>query len=268
MVDAKFWVFSDAYCFVGFLTQILFILTPIAFAIQLKYGVLKIERVSIIGLLSLFCNAFIYFFTSIYKRKEGEEIDPLDFANLAGTYLGFIYLIVYIYFIHFKINKKLGLLYMGILTISSVAVWLIILFTIEKDNVADKIFSWLGIIFNVTEYLPMGFDIVYLIKHKISEKYLLFGAFFGFLNCVAWLAWAINAVAVNHDNLEHSIVANCLGICLQICQFTLFFIFRKNTDDDINIDETEEKKNDIIDSTNNELDNAETKDPDYMKDYI
>ena len=92
-----FWVFTDAYCFVGFITQLLYILTPIAFVIQLKNGVLRYERVSIFGLLSLYCTAFIYFWTSIYKIKEGADIDPLDFCNLVGFYLGLVYLLIYIY---------------------------------------------------------------------------------------------------------------------------------------------------------------------------
>ena len=65
-----FWIFWDAYCFVGFFTQILYILTPIAFIIQLKNGVLKEERVSIFALLSMYSNAFVYFWTSAYKVPE------------------------------------------------------------------------------------------------------------------------------------------------------------------------------------------------------
>lgn len=258
--------FSDEYCFVGFITQILYILTPIAFVIQLKNGVLKHERVSIFGLLSLYCNAFIYFWTSI-KKRETSDIDPLDFSNMAGFYLGLIYLLFYIYIVHFKKNKKFGLIYIGILVLGSVIVFLIIYFTVEKENVWDKIFNWLGVIFNVTEYFPLGFSIIFLIKNKVSEKFTLFGAFFGLLNCIAWLAWAINAVVVNHNSLEHSIVANCLGICLVIAQIVLIFLFRRSdTDDSPNI---EDKTKDIVEG-GIDVDNGkeETKDPEYISDYI
>ena len=269
MAKKKFWIFSDPYCFVGFFSQIFYILTPIVFIIQLKSGVLHQERVSIFSLLSLYCNGVIYFATSVYKRESGKNIDPLDFCNLGTFYLGLIYLLLYIYFIYFKTNKIKGLLFMIILTLGTIVVWVIIHFNVKKDNIWDKIFSLIGVFFNVTEYFPLGFNIIYLIKNKISEKYTLLGAFFGLFNCVAWLCWAINGIVVNNDNLYHSIVANSLGICLQITQFTLFFLFRRNnskynpiieekiensSDGDIDID---------IDIINSKEDN---KDPEYTDD--
>lgn len=262
----KFGVFSDPYCFVGFVTQIFYILTPITFMLQLKAKVIHHERVSIFGLLSLYSNAFIYFFTSLNKRVTS-DIDPLDYSNLLGAYAGLMYLLFYIYFVHFKKDKKRGIIFTVILVVVSVIVEIIILFTVkEKDSVGDKIFSWLGVIFNVTEYFPLGFSIIYLIKHKISEKFTIFGAFFGLLNCIAWLAWAIHAV-YEGSNLWHSIVANCLGICLEITQFILIFLFKRKDEDD---------NSNIADSTNvveeggkNMLDiKEENKDPEYMQGYI
>ena len=63
----KFWIFSDAYCFVGFFTQIFYTLTPIAFVIQLKNNVLKRERVSIFGLLS---QMHLYIFGQVYIKSQ------------------------------------------------------------------------------------------------------------------------------------------------------------------------------------------------------
>ena len=267
--EAKFWIFTDAYCFVGFFTQIFYILTPIALMFQLKSGVIKYERVSIFALLSLYCNAFIYFFTSLYKIKKDADINPLDFCNLAGAYLGLVYLIMYIFFVHLKTNKIKGMMYIVILVISSIVVWLIIKYTVEEGNVADKIFNWLGVIFNVTEYFPMGFDIIYLLKKKISEKYTIFGAFFGFLNCVAWLTWAIHAVVCDGSNLVHSIAANSLGICLQITQFVLFFKFKR---DDIDSESVGEKPCEIdedgddIGKKNEQLE--ENKENEFLNEFI
>ena len=34
-----------------------------------------------------------------------------------------------------------------------------------------KIYEFIGVVFNIGEYLPLGFDYFYLIKHKISDKY-------------------------------------------------------------------------------------------------
>lgn len=256
-----FWIFWDAYCFAGFFTQILYILTPIAFVIQLTNNVLKEERVSIFGLLCMYSNAFVYFWTSFYKVEEGKDIDPLDFCNLAGFYVGFIYLAIYIYFIHFKNNKTRGIYIFAILIVVSVAVWLIILFTVKPGNVWDKIFNWLGVVFNVCEYFPLGFSILYLLRNRISEKYTLFGAFFGMLNTVTWEIWAIHAQMTGGD-LIHSICANILGICLQITQFVLFFVFRKDDPEDNK--SVGERPEDI----DFEIEKQKQNEPEYMHEFI
>ena len=253
--------FYDAYCFFGFITQILYILTPIAFVIQLKNGAVKEERASIFGLLSMYSNALVYFLTSAYKVPDGEDINLLDFCNLAGFYVGFIYLLIYIYFIHFKNNKVRGIICAAALIVISLIVWLIVSITVEPGNVADQIFNWLGVIFNVCEYFPLGFSIIYLLKNKISEKYTLFGAFFGMLNTVTWEIWAIHAQMTGGD-LVHSIVANFLGICLQITQFVLFFVFRgDDPEDNKSVGERPEDL-DI------EIERHEQNQPEYLHEFI
>lgn len=278
----KFWIFSDAFCFFGFFTQIFYNLIPIIFLVQLNYGVLKKERLSYIGILCLYSTGFLYFWVSIYRRKEGDEIDPLDFCNLAGAYLGYVYLIIYFYNIYFRENKLLGLLRMLILTVVSGGLFLLIRYTVDSDNdnVWVKIFNWLGVIVNMFENLPLGFNIIYLIKNQISEKYTLFSAFFGFINECVWLSWAINGKFVNGDDLVHSIVANIFGIGLQISLFFIFFKFRKNEEEgsDSNTNPLNTDKllknsvaeNDIIkNTTDNDLDTREeSKEPDYIQDLL
>ena len=266
-----FWFFPDAYSCFGFFTQILYNLTPILFVIQLKSGVIKHERTSIFGLLSLYCNAAVYFFTSM-ENKVKEDIQPIDYANLTGTYLGLVYLIIYIYYIHFKKDKMKGIIYIAIIVLSSVVVFIIIHFTVEEGNISDKIFKWIGVVFNVTEYFPLGFSIIYIFKHKISEKYTIFGGFFGFINCVVWLAWASYNVHVNHKELEHSIVANCLGICLEIAQIIFIFIFKNKDSDNENENNNIEEKTNDLKPAGIDLDNSEKEikdnDPEYMQDYM
>ena len=276
----KFWVFSDVFCFIGFITQILYNLVPIVFFIQLKYGVLKKERLSYIGILCLFGNAFIYFFVSIYHRKEGDEIDPLDFCNLAGFYFGYVYLLLYIYFINFKEKKLQGILLIVGLTLISFCFYLLIRFTVDSDddNIWVKIFNWIGVGFNVLENLPLGFNLVYLIKYKVSERFTLFGAFFGIINVIAWLAWSIHATFIDDDNLYHSIIANILGICLHITQFILFFIFRGNEieENKDNIESQEKMNEKLVDSSddisNSNIDSLQTtevtKEPDYINELL
>lgn len=255
-----FWIFWDAYCCVGFFTQIIFVLTPIVFVIQLKNNVLKRERVSIFGLLGIYCNAFIYFLTSLYKVPEGGDINPLDFCNLVGAYVGFVYLMIYIYYVYFKYNKQIAAIFVGTIVVVSIIVWLIVKYTVESGNIADQIFNWLGVIFNVCEYFPMGFSIIFLFRYRISEKYTLFGAFFGLINTVAWLTWAIHGQATGAD-LVHSIAANSIGILLQLTQFVLFFMFRgDNLDDEKSVGEKPE-----------DIDNFEEEKkqlPEYMQEFI
>lgn len=260
-----FWIFYDEYCFVGFIAQILYVLTPIIFIIQLKNRVLHEERVSIFCLLSMYSNAFVYFWTSAYKVQVGADINPMDFCNLAGFYLGLIYLILYLYFVYFKSNKKKFIIFLVVIVVVSVAVWLIIKFTVKKDNIADKIFNWIGVVFNVLEYFPIGFSIIYLIKNKISEKFTLFGAFFGLLNATTWLAWAIKSQRDGAD-LIHSIVANSLGICLTISQFVLFLVFRKNAIEEEDIVNTteEDKITEIVKEKEEEIKNQ----PEFMNEFI
>ena len=277
----KFWIFSDGYCFFGFFSQILYNLVPLAFIYQLKNGVLRGERLSIVGILCLYGNAFIYFWLSLFHKKEDDEIDPLDFCNLAGTYLGFIYLIICIYYLYFKKNKKHGLILWFILIVFSGITFLWIMSTVDEDddNKWVHVFDWIGVIFNVLENLPLGFNIVFLIKNKISDKFTLFGATIGLINVIIWLAWAINAKFNNGDELTHSIVANILGICLHFTQFFIFFKFRKECHEeteDNNRTDSLKQSDDILNKNERKITSPETnsnneykdKEPDYIKDLL
>ena len=229
--------FDDVYSFIGFITSILYNLIPLAFIYQLKSGVLKKERISIIALLSLYCNCFLYFFVSVfqYVRKD-QSVNPMDFCNLIGAYLGFVYLILYIYYVYCKENRKKARISIITLIVSSIAFFFLVSFTIgEENNFWSYLFKYLGVIFNILQNLPLGFNIIYLLKNKISEKYTLFGAFFGLLNTVTWFIWAFQAVFFdknNHDKPYQTLVANLIAICLNITKFFLFFKYRKEEDED------------------------------------
>lgn len=273
----KFWIFSDAFCFFGFFTQNLYNLVPIVFLIQLKIGLLKPERLACFGILCLYGNAFIYFFLSMFRRKEDEELDPLNFCNLAGAYLGFVYLILYFYHMYFKTKK----LYFIVFTISLALVsgigFIIISKTIDSsdDKTSVHIFNWIGAIFNVLENLPLGFNIIYLIKNHISEKFTLIGASIGIINEIIWLCWAIYSVKVNNNNLYHSVIANALGICLQITQFFLYFYNPKDEDEDNNItlnpsgviENNSNIEDEIINKSSNNKE-EEKNEPEYIKEFL
>ena len=171
---------------------------------------------------------------------------------------------------------------MLILTVVSGGLFLLIRYTVDSDNdnVWVKIFNWLGVIVNMFENLPLGFNIIYLIKNKISEKYTLFSAFFGFINECVWLSWAINGKFVNGDDLVHSIVANIFGVGLQFTLFFIFFKYRKNEEEGsdnntnpLNTDkllkDSAAEKDIIKNTTDNDLDTREeSKEPDYIQDLL
>ena len=249
--------FTDVYSFVGFVTSVLYNLIPIAFIFQLKSGVLKKERISIITLLSLYCNCFLYFFVSAFQySRKNQSVNPMDFCNLIGAYLGFVYLILYIYYVYCKVDKQKAIISIVSLIVSSIAFFFLLMVTIDEEkNFWTYLYKYLGVIFNILENLPLGFNIVYLFKNKISEKYTLFGAFFGLLNTVTWFVWAFQAVFIdenNNDKPYQSLIANLIAICMNIAQFFLFFKYRKKEDDDTGTN----VENDLNRSNNENINNG------------
>ena len=73
--------------------------------------------------------------------------------------------------------------------------------------------------------------------------------------------WAIYS-QVHGGDLVHSIVANALGICLEITQFILFFIFRNgNEEDNVSVGEKpEEEKFNVEIQKENE--------PEYLHEFV
>ena len=149
----------------------------------------------------------------------------------------------------------------------------------DDDNKWVDVFDWIGVIFNVLENLPLGFNIVVLIKNQISDKFTLFGATIGLINVIIWLAWALNAKFGNGNDLTHSIVANILAICLHFTQFFIFFKFRKEdseeSEDNNKIYSLKQSEH-VIDNDVNKITTPETnskaqekdKEPDYIKDLL
>ena len=171
------------FSYFGFITAIAYTFVPSIFLyVLLKFNVLSEESISILGILSLYINAFIYFFNSIIEPKE---IQAYDLCNLFGTYLGFIYLLLYIKYLFYNTEKKKFFLFIGIIILSSILVFIFELF------INKKVIEWIGVIFNILEYLPLGFNLFYLIKNKISQNFTLFGSIIGLFNAIIWLIRAI-----------------------------------------------------------------------------
>ena len=226
--------FDDVYSFIGFTTSILYNLVPCAFLFQLKHKALKKERISIIPLLCLYSNATIYFVVSAFQYGDVKSVNPMDFCNLVGAYLGFVYLIIYIIMVYLKEEKRKAIFYITLLVI----IWF--LFLVLAWNVIGKeikfwtyLFKYIGIIFNILQNLPMGFSIIYLIKNKVSKKYTLFGAFVGLLNILSWLVWGFRAVFIDTNNKNkpyQTVIANLIALFLPIIQFYLYYKYKKDDD--------------------------------------
>ena len=236
----KFELGSGILDFIAFAIAFIYTLVPIIFFYQYKSGVIKPYKVSIFGILFLYLNGLTYFIATIKNGKDkGDIIILRDFANLSGAILGFGYCLYYIFIMLFKDHRNKFYIYLCLIIISLLSL-ILLAFLIPAE-----IFEYVGIFFNIFEYLPLGFDFFYLIKHKISEKYILFSTIPGIINTIIWLIWAAIKVAKEREKY-HSLVANVLGFLLCLTQFITYFFFKK--DDDIseafleNDDKDENKK--------------------------
>ena len=216
----------------GFCTQIIYNLTPILYNMNLEYGTFKIQSASIITVIGLYTNAFIYFFLNLFSDEYNENTLVLrDYCNLIGTFLGFVYLLIY-YYERYKDEsiKKIALNYLLIFAITGIIIaFEYVLIIKRKNTIASNLFKWFGVIPNILEYFPIGVNIFYLIKHKKSENLSLVGATLGLINSLVWLIWAIQFTIRNlNDPQYHSMLANLLAIFLNIFQFYIFCRYKSN----------------------------------------
>jgi len=213
---------NQAMDIIAFAIAFIYTLVPIAFFYQYSSGVIKPIRISIFGILFLYLNGLTYFIVTIKKGIDGEDkIILRDFSNLSGAILGIFYSIYYIYLMQFKEHRYKFYICLCLILISLLSLILLALL------IPAKIYEFIGVVFNIGEYLPLGFDYFYLIKHKISDKYTLFSAIPGIVNTIIWLIWAILKV-VNDGEKYHSLIANIFGFLLCTSQFIIFFCFKKN----------------------------------------
>ena len=213
---------SEVIDTIAFAIAIIYTLVPFAFFYQYSHGVIRPNKVSILGILCLYLNGLIYFIATIKNGiKEETKIILRDFSNLSGAILGFFYCLYYSYIMIFKDHRMKFYIYLCLIIISLLILILLALF------VPVIYYEYIGVVFNIFEYLPLGFDFIYLIKHKISDKYTLFSAIPGIVNTIIWLIWAILKV-VNDGEKYHSLIANIFGFLLCTSQFIIFFCFKKN----------------------------------------
>lgn len=222
MYSETFYNFSNNYCIASLITQFLYTLTPIAFFVRLKWVYINDE--SYFGFLCLYLNSFLYSLINIYKLKSLSSV--LLVCHLPTIIIGIFYLALYYHIFYGKRennNRKEGLFDL-IIIFGSVIIWVLIHFTITKNNILFDVYDWINAVFNVAQYFPIGHNIISLIKWKDINIYALIGTFFGLANCISWLLLAIHALIEAEDNVYYLIVANCLGICVEIAQFVLIIL--------------------------------------------
>jgi hypothetical protein len=197
----------------------------------------------------------------------------MDFCNLQGAFLGIVYIILYYKYLYYQDNKIKFYIIVFCLVISSAIIIVVEYFLtfykyyirnlVEIDHFIE-IINWIGVIFNIGEYLPIGFDFFFLIKNKISEKYTLLGAYVGIINTILWLIWSIIKTFTttkdkqNNGKKYHSFVANIFGLFLCLSQLGLYYKYKKDDikkNDDYNIKTSEEK---IIENDSSTENNYET----------
>lgn len=222
MYSETFYNFSNNYCIASLITQFLYTLTPIAFFVRLKWVYINDE--SYFGFLCLYLNSFLYSLINIYKLKSLSSV--LLVCHLPTIIIGIFYLSLYYHIFYGKRennNRKEGLFDLIIIG-GSIIIWVLIHFTITKNNILFDVYDWINAVFNVAQYFPIGLNIISLIKRKDINIYALIGTFFGLANCISWLLLAIHALIEAEDNVYYLIVANCLGICVEIAQFVLIIL--------------------------------------------
>lgn len=218
--------------FLGFTTNIFYVLTPILFNLLINHNTFEIESVSILSVFSMYCNAFIYFFLGLFGESSGNSFVLRDYCNLIGTFLGLVYLALYFYERYKDESiKKLVLYYILIIAISGLIIIFEYIFIISHYNdTYNYLFKWFGVFPNVLEYFPIGLDICYLIKNQKAKKFLVVGGTFGLINSSVWFIWAIHFTITHKEEPQyHSICANFLSITMIVLQF---FIFCKYKIDD------------------------------------
>ena len=217
--------------FLGFSTNICYVLTPILFNMLIEYETFEIESVSVLAVFSMYCNAFIYFFLGLFAENSGNSFVLRDYCNLIGAFLGLVYLTIYFYEKYKDEDpKKIIINYLFVAVISAIIIAFEYIFIITNyNNIYRMMFKWIGVFPNVLEYFPIGLNICYLIKNKKAKKFLMIGGIFGLLNTIVWFIWALKTtLTIKDDPQYHSICANTLSISVIMLQFFVFCKYKKD----------------------------------------
>ncbi len=245
-----FLFFKDFLNFLGFLSASLYNVVPILFFCRLRTNKIDEKALSILGILFLYVNALYY---SVLPLVNTKNLDALDFCNFIGFQVGLVYLIIYYKYLYYKTKKVKFFIFISIILASSIIVFLGQYFFIKNLKNTDWI-EWIGVVFNVGEYLPLGYSLIHLITNKSSENLSLIGGSIGLINTIIWIIWAILTTINETKKKYHSLISNILGSLLCILQIILYFIFKKKEIGDEYTDVNPSNNNNIVIENENQTD--------------
>ena len=246
----------------GFITSVIYYLSPIQFLYNLNQKLLDEYYVSYFSLGCLYFNGLFFFFYSV-AMKEEKKIVPMEFCNLIGALVCFIYTFYYIKAIYEGIKR---IIYFLLFILGSFIAIILELFIINlcinyNYTLLKSIFFYFLSIFNIMMYFPIGFNLYKIYKNQFPEKIVFNSSLFGFLNCFSWLIFGIVNTFFEKGDSIHIIISNCLGLIICIYQMYLYSHFSKNLPEE----ETNDQKETLI---NKETENPENSVPEILQGII
>ena len=158
----------------------------------------------------------------------------MEFCNLIGAIFLFIYIILYINFMYSGCKQ---FIYISIFILFSVLLCFVEYQLIKYSDIFQAIIFYIANAINVLMYLPVGFNILTIIKNKYPESLILNTSILGLINCISWLIFGIKSVFFDNGESKHIIIANIIGLSICIIQIILYYQFLKinpQKNDDIN----------------------------------
>ena len=233
----------DIWSFIGFITSFLYYLSPFQFLYNLMIGNLNKKYIGIYGLLALYLNGLLFFIYSVVLRDSMNQIRSMEFCNLIGVCFCFIYMILYLKYNYSNFHKVISMIIFFIGTVVIIIVEYYLLTICKKNNyiILQYAILYFDSLVNVLMYLPIGFNLLQIIRNKIPESIIFNTSILGLLNCISWFLFGIMSETLDW----HILISNLLGGILCIFNIILYFHYQK---DNPLIDKKEEEIREIEES--------------------
>jgi hypothetical protein len=247
----------------SFITSVIYYFSPIQFIYNLNQKLLDEYYVSYFSLGCLYFNGLFFFFYSV-AMKEEKKIVPMEFCNLIGALICFIYTFYYIKAIYEGIKRIIYFLLFILGSFIAIFLELVIINLCRKKNhtLLKRIFFYFLSIFNIMMYFPIGFNLYKIFKNQFPEKIVFNSSLFGFLNCFSWLIFGIVNTFIEKGDSIHIIISNSLGLIICIFQMYLYIQFLKNLPQEETNDQNEKL---IKRKINQEQENPEDSVPEILQ---